>query len=55
VDRYLEGDGAAYVRVVGDCDWDEEHGLQLVFRGGSTLTHVGEHDDGTFVDPEDRA
>jgi hypothetical protein len=48
VDRYDEGDKAVYVRLVCQCDWDHEHGLQIVFRQGRTITLVGEHEDGSF-------
>jgi Domain of unknown function (DUF6985) len=50
VDRYDEGDGLVYVRLVCECDWEEEHGLQLLFRHGTTITLVGEHEDGNFVE-----
>lgn len=33
-------DGEMYVHVDCNCDWDEEHGLQLVFRRGRMLTRV---------------
>jgi hypothetical protein len=50
VSRYLEGDGAVYVRVSCACDWDDEHGLQMVFRGGTSLSLVGPDDGGQFVE-----
>ncbi len=52
VDRYDEADGAVYVRLVGDCDWEQEHGFQMLFRGGTTITLVGEHEDGSFVEDD---
>jgi hypothetical protein len=52
VSRHTDGDGRVYVRVCCDCDWDEEHGLQLVFRDGNMLTLVSAHEDGAFFDPE---
>jgi hypothetical protein len=52
VDRYDEGDGQVYVRVVYQCDWEAEHGQQILFRHGTTITLVGEHEDGSFVEPE---
>jgi hypothetical protein len=48
VDRHQDGDGRAYVRLACACDWDEEHGLQILFRDGTDVTLVGEHDDGQF-------
>jgi hypothetical protein len=33
-----------YVSVLCECDWEEEHGLQLVYRNGRTLTRVSEQD-----------
>jgi hypothetical protein len=50
VDRYDEGDGHVYVRLTCDCDWDEEHGLQILFWEGNKITLIGEHEDGSFVD-----
>lgn len=28
----------------GDCDWDEEHGIMMVWLQGNTLTRVGPED-----------
>jgi len=33
-----------YVQVSCECDWEQEHGLQLVFRQGRKLTRVSGHD-----------
>jgi hypothetical protein len=38
-----------YLCVTCDCDWEEEHGLQLVFKDGKKLTRAGGHDGG-FID-----
>jgi hypothetical protein len=37
---------AYYSDVMADveCDWEPEHGLQIVFRGGRTVTKVGPYD-----------
>ncbi|WP_052336893.1 DUF6985 domain-containing protein [Nocardioides alkalitolerans] len=45
-DEFLVGrDGEAwYVDVESGCDWEPEHGLQLVFRDGDTLVKVGQYD-----------
>jgi hypothetical protein len=40
---------AFYLCVSCDCDWEEEHGLQLVFNDGLTLTRASGHD-GHFAD-----
>jgi hypothetical protein len=33
-----------YVLIVCECDWEQEHGLQLVFRQGKQLTRISEQD-----------
>lgn len=33
-------DGMVYVQVSYNCDWDEEHGIELTFRNGATLSRV---------------
>ena len=38
-----------YLCVSCDCKWEEEHGLQLVFKHGQALTRAGGHD-GHFTD-----
>ncbi|WP_394781660.1 DUF6985 domain-containing protein [Undibacterium sp.] len=43
--RRQQGDRKVYVQVVADCDWDHEHGLQLVFREGRELSRVSSFDD----------
>jgi hypothetical protein len=39
-----EKDQKVYVRVLAECDWDKEHGLQLVFRDGKVLSRVSSQD-----------
>lgn len=39
---YAEQD--MYVQLVCECDWEQEHGLQLVFRQGKKLTRVSSQD-----------
>jgi hypothetical protein len=34
------GDKAVYVQLGANCDWEDEHGLQLIFRRGRELTRV---------------
>jgi hypothetical protein len=44
---YLEfhkATGSVYVTVACECDWEEEHGLQLVYRDGTTLSRVSSQD-----------
>lgn len=38
------GDDTWYVMVEADCAWEEEHGLLLVWRNGTTLNKVGGYD-----------
>jgi hypothetical protein len=33
-----------YVQVLCECDWEEEHGLQLVFHQGKKISRVSEQD-----------
>jgi uncharacterized protein DUF6985 len=35
---------AIHVQVLAECDWEPEHGLQLVFRDGKDLVRVSEQD-----------
>lgn len=35
------GDQGIYVSVECECDWEPEHGLQLVFRNGESICKVG--------------
>ena len=34
------------------CDWEEEHGFQILFRGGTSIMLVGDHEDGSFVEDD---
>lgn len=38
------GDQRVYVSVECECAWESEHGLQIVFRDGATVTKVGPYD-----------
>ncbi|MFC4994676.1 DUF6985 domain-containing protein [Rubritalea tangerina] len=38
------GNKLVYVQLAGECSWDEEHGIQLIFKEGCTLTRVSEQD-----------
>ena len=44
VSRRHRRDGNIYIMIACDCDWEQEHGLQLVFRQGKKLTRVSEQD-----------
>ncbi|MGH3660652.1 MAG: DUF6985 domain-containing protein [Micromonosporaceae bacterium] len=37
-------DEHVYVSVECECDWESEHGLQIVFRDGNTVSKVGPFD-----------
>lgn len=45
VSQRPNGDKTVYVSVECDCDWDEENGLQLVFRNGAEISKLGPFDD----------
>ena len=44
VSRRDRRDCAIYVAISANCDWDQEHGLQIVFRRGSELARVSDYD-----------
>ncbi|MCA4021096.1 DUF6985 domain-containing protein [Vibrio vulnificus] len=44
VSRRYYGDKKVYVQLIAECDWEIEHGLQLVFRNGNELNRVSEQD-----------
>lgn len=44
VSRDLSGDRGIYVSIACRCDWEEEHGLQIVFRNGAEVNKVGPYD-----------
>jgi len=44
VTRRHRRDKDMYVQICCECDWEEEHGLQLVFRQGRKLTRISEQD-----------
>lgn len=39
-----DADGQVYISIECECAWEPEHGLQLVFRGGRTVSKVGPFD-----------
>jgi hypothetical protein len=44
VTRRPKNDQDIYIQIACECDWEEEHGLQLVFRQGQKLTRVSSQD-----------
>ncbi|SEO21628.1 DUF6985 domain-containing protein [Actinacidiphila rubida] len=44
VQRDAHGDRQVYVSAECECAWEPEHGLQIVFRGGCSVTKVGPFD-----------
>lgn len=44
VSRRDRRDCAIYVAIAANCDWEPEHGLQVVFRRGSELVRVSDQD-----------
>ena len=44
VSRRPYGDQGVYVSVECECDWEPEHGLQIIFRSGRIVSKVGPYD-----------
>ncbi|WP_410646331.1 DUF6985 domain-containing protein [Amycolatopsis sp. cmx-4-54] len=44
VSRDVYGDRHVYVSLECECDWEPEHGLQIVLRDGRSVTKVGPYD-----------
>ncbi|MBX2877310.1 MAG: hypothetical protein KTR30_34635 [Saprospiraceae bacterium] len=44
VERRHRRDQDIYISLQGECEWEREHGLQLVFRQGRKLTRVSQID-----------
>ena len=44
VSRRRRCDQRVYVQVCAECDWEPEHGLQLVYREGRQLSRVSQQD-----------
>ena len=44
VTRRPYNDQDIYVFIACECDWEQEHGLQLVFRQGKKLTRISDQD-----------
>ena len=44
VSRCPYGDRGVYVSLECNCDWEPEHGLQIVFKNGAQVSKVGPYD-----------
>jgi hypothetical protein len=44
ISRRHRRDNDIYLQVACECDWEQEHGLQLVFRQGKKLTRISNQD-----------
>ncbi len=44
VSRRAYGDKGIYVSLECNCDWEPEHGLQIVFKNGLRVNKVGPYD-----------
>jgi hypothetical protein len=44
VARRPSGDRAVYISLKCDCDWEPEHGLQIVFKSGLYVSKIGPYD-----------
>jgi hypothetical protein len=44
IQRDRSGGGRMYVSIECECDWEPEHGLQIVLRDGRTVSKVGPYD-----------
>ena len=44
VSRRHRRDRSVYVQIVAECDWEVEHGLQIVLRDGHILSRVSDQD-----------
>lgn len=43
--RRVHGDKGIYISLECNCDWEPEHGLQIVFKHGKKVNKVGAYDD----------
>jgi hypothetical protein len=44
ISRRGYGDKEIYISIEGNCDWEVEHGLQIVFKAGVKVCKVGPYD-----------
>ena len=47
MDRYKKREGV-YIQILCNCDWEEEHGLQIVLKNGNELIRVSDQDGNLF-------
>lgn len=43
--RRRDSDQKIYISIECECDWEQEHGLQIVFQEGKRINKVGPYDD----------
>ncbi|MEP6669877.1 MAG: hypothetical protein ABJF10_12035 [Chthoniobacter sp.] len=44
VSRRHRRDHLIYIQITAECDWEREHGLQIIYRRGSELSRVSDQD-----------
>jgi hypothetical protein len=44
VSRRHRRDRLIYIQITAECDWEREHGLQIVYRRGNELSRVSDQD-----------
>lgn len=44
IERRGYGDGGVYASFECGCEWEEEHGLQIVFKNGNAVCKIGPYD-----------
>ncbi len=44
VSRRPYGDNGIYISLECNCDWEPEHGLQIVFKNGAVVNKIGPYD-----------
>ena len=44
VSRRHRRDNLIYIQITAECDWEREHGLQIVYRRGNELSRVSDQD-----------
>jgi len=44
VSRRVYGDRKVYISIIATCEWEIEHGLQIVYREGKQLNRVSQQD-----------
>ncbi len=44
VSRRDRRDKLIYIQITAECDWEQEHGLQIVYRQGNVLSRVSDQD-----------